>query len=329
MLVVSNPDELSTALSGSAVTIGNFDGVHKGHQQLIGRTVARAKAADLTSVVVTFDPHPVRFFSQGKKPPFITLLPQKLELIAGLGPQACLVLPFGRQLADMTPREFVQKILVDGLKTKELYIGYDYAFGKRRAGNFQLLSELGAELGFAVERIDPVVVEGAVVSSTRIRDLITAGRVWDASRLLGRFYQVVGEVVHGAGRGGKQLGTPTANLLPADELLPKPGVYAVQVELDPPDQRLLPGVANLGYNPTFQTENDLEPPLSLEAHILADVGRIYGHEARVHFVQRIRDEKKFSGPEELKARIAEDVRLATSILSSVSCLNLHGTGGAA
>lgn len=317
MIVVHHPEDIAETLTASAVTIGNFDGVHLGHQKLIGRAVSRARAAGLTSVVVTFDPHPVRFFSHDATPPFITLLEQKLELISKLGADVCLVLPFDRQLADLSPRDFVQQVLVEGLKIRELYIGYDYAFGKKRAGNFELLSALGDEIGFRVERIDPVMVGGAVVSSTRIRDYVKAGRVWDASRLLGRFYQVVGRVVHGAGRGGSLLSTPTANVRPEDELLPKPGVYVVLVELEPPSAVLLPGVANLGYNPTFQEPGDTEPPLSLEAHILADVGRIYGHQARVHFIQRIRDEKKFSGPEELKARIAEDVRLATNILDAL------------
>ncbi|WP_319542530.1 bifunctional riboflavin kinase/FAD synthetase [uncultured Pseudodesulfovibrio sp.] len=307
MIVARTIEELQDVVGGSCVTIGNFDGVHKGHQKLIELSCSRAKARGLTSVVVTFDPHPLRVLRSDKTPPFITLTEQKLELISQHGPQVCLLLEFTMEMAKLSPEDFVKKYLVDGLGMKEMIIGYDYHLGKARAGNFETLSKLGEKYDFTVDRLDPVSIDNAVVSSTRIRDLVQAGTVWPVRSLLGRFYQIKGEVVHGMNRGGKLLGFPTANLKLVDELFPKPGVYAVWVEVN---KEVYMGVANIGKNPTFG--NDV---LSVEAHILDFSGDIYGADIRVHFVQRIRDEKKFNGIEELKDRIAKDVELGRQLLS--------------
>ncbi|GAB7023738.1 bifunctional riboflavin kinase/FAD synthetase [Salidesulfovibrio brasiliensis] len=289
------------------MTIGNFDGVHKGHQKLLGLTCDKAQANDLTSVVVTFDPHPLRVLTGRKTPPFITLIEQKLELISQYGPQVALVLEFTKDIAALSPEEFVRQYLVEGLGMKELIIGHDYHMGKGRSGNYDTLMELGAAMGFNVERLEPVTVEGAIVSSTRIRDLVQAGEVWDALPLLGRFYQVAGEVVHGMNRGGRLLGFPTANLKLVDELFPKPGVYAIWVEVDGEPHK---GVANIGKNPTFGND-----ALSVEAHLLDFSGDLYGRDIRVHFVQRIRDERKFNGIDELKERIGKDIAIGRQILS--------------
>lgn len=307
MIVARTIEEIENAISGACVTIGNFDGVHKGHQKLIGLAVSRAKEQGLTSVVVTFDPHPLRVLRDDKNPPFITLTQQKLELISQYGPQVCLLLEFSMEMAKLSPEEFVKKYLLDGLKMKEMIIGYDYHLGKGRAGDFETLTKLGQKNGFTVDRLDPVSIDNAVVSSTRIRDLVQAGNVWSVRPLLGRFYQVQGEVVHGMNRGGKLLGFPTANLKLVDELFPKPGVYAIWVEAD---GDVYQGVANIGMNPTFGND-----ALSVEAHLLDFSGNLYGSDIRVHFVQRIRDEKKFNGLDELKARIAKDVELGRQILS--------------
>jgi len=307
MIVARTLQDIEDAIAGSCVTIGNFDGVHKGHQKLIGLACARAKARDLTSVVVTFDPHPLRVLRSDKTPPFITLTEQKIELISQFGPQACLLLHFTMDMAKLTPEEFVKKYLVDGLNMKEMIIGYDYHLGKGRAGNFETLTELGVKHGFTVDRLDPVSIDNAIVSSTRIRDLVQAGKVWPVRPLLGRFYQVTGEVVHGMNRGGKLLGFPTANLKLVDELFPKKGVYAIWVEIE---GEVYKGVANIGKNPTFGND-----ALSVEAHVLDFSGDLYGSDIRVHFVQRIRDEKKFNGIDELKERIAMDVDLGRQILS--------------
>ena len=307
MIVARTLEDIKDTIAGSCVTIGNFDGVHKGHQRLIELACSRAKARGLVSVVVTFDPHPLQVLRKDNTPPFITLTEQKIELISQYGPQVCLLLEFTMDMARLSPEEFVRNYLLDGLNMKEMIIGYDYHLGKGRAGNFETLTELGAKYGFTVDRLDPVTVENAIVSSTRIRDLVQAGNVWPARPLLGRFYQVKGEVVHGMDRGGKLLGFPTANLKLVDELFPKPGVYAIWVEVD---GAVHMGVANIGKNPTFGND-----ALSVEAHILDFSGDIYGSDIRVHFVQRIRDEKKFNGIDELKARISTDIDLGRQILS--------------
>lgn len=308
MIVVKNINEIKDALTGACLTIGNFDGVHMGHAKLLKSVVERAAANNLLAAAVTFDPHPRRVLVDKKDPPFITLTEQKLELIQDYGIQIAMVLPFTKAMAAMDPEDFVRAYLIEGLAMKDLIIGYDYAFGKGRKGNFELLSLLGEKYGYAVERLDPVIINGAVVSSTRIRDMVQAGEVWDVRPLMNRFYQVRGKVVRGRNRGGRLLGFPTANVAMTDELVPKPGVYAIWVDLD---GKIYPGVANIGHNPTFGNE-----VLSVEAHILDFSGDIYDRNIRVHFVQRLRSEKKFSGVEELSARIREDIKLGRRILAA-------------
>ncbi len=307
MIVVTRIEDIHDALTGTCLTIGNFDGVHMGHAKLLQRVRDRAAAASLVSVALTFDPHPRRVLLGQAAPPAITSTEHKLECIEANGVQVAVVLPFTRELAGREPEDFVREVLVEGLSLKYLVIGYDYAFGRGRKGNFELLSALGQKYGFGVERLDPVIINGAVVSSTRIRDMVQAGEVWEARPLLGRFHQIRGIVVHGQKR-GRKLGFPTANLALRDELVPLPGVYAVWVEVD---GVIRAGVANIGRNPTFG-ENEM----SVEAHILDFKGKIYDRPIRVHFVQRIRAEKKFSGPDELSARIREDIGLARMILAA-------------
>lgn len=308
MIVVRKLDELQGTLRGSCVTIGNFDGVHRGHQKLLSRTREKALACSAESVVVTFDPHPMSVLASTHAPPFITLIDQKLELISSHGLDICVVLEFTRDMAALPPEEFVRRYLLDALNMKHMVIGYDYAFGKGRKGNYELLTALGRKYGYSVERVGPFMLDDAVVSSTRIRDLIKAGKVWEARPLLDRFYTVKGEVQHGANRGGKLLGFPTANLKLMDELFPATGVYAVWATFQ---GRTMPAVANIGYNPTFGNE-----ALSVEVHILDFDRDIYGSELRVQFVQRLRSEKKFSGIDELKTQIARDIELGRTILAS-------------
>jgi len=308
MIVVRNLDELKDTLRGSCVTIGNFDGVHLGHQKLLARTREKALAHAAESVAVTFDPHPLSVLAPDHAPPFITLIDQKLELISAQGVEICVVLTFTREMAALEPEEFVRRYLVDALAMRHMVIGYDYAFGKGRKGNYELLTALGQKYDYDVERVGPLMLEDAIVSSTRIRDLVKAGKVWEARPLLGRFYTVKGEVQHGAARGGKLLGFPTANLKLVDELFPATGVYAVWAVLD---GRLMPAVANIGFNPTFG-----DGVLSVEVHIMDFSGDLYGRDLRVQFVQRLRSEKKFNGIDELKDQIARDVVLGRTILAS-------------
>lgn len=308
MIIARNKKEILIDCSkGSCVTIGNFDGVHKGHQKLIQRTVHKAQSRGMNSVVVSFCPHPLHVLVGPHSPAFITVRDQKIDFIEALGVDMLLLINFTRELANLPPEMFVETYLVDWINTKELVVGYDYTFGKGRQGNFKMLQQLGQQHGFGVERLDPVMVDGAIVSSTRIRDMIRAGDVWNAKPLMGRFYVVRGQVIHGKNRGGRLLGFPTANLKLQNEVHPATGVYAIWAQHQ---DMIIPGVANIGYNPTFGNDK-----LSIEAHLLDFSGNIYDQELRVHFVQRLRPEKKFSGIEELKARIQEDIALARNILA--------------
>ncbi|HDQ40082.1 MAG TPA: bifunctional riboflavin kinase/FAD synthetase [Desulfonatronum sp.] len=308
MHVLHNLHEAREAVKSSCVTIGNFDGVHMGHQKLLWRTRQKALSVGLASVVVTFDPHPLRVLVGTHTPPFIALTPQKLELISSLGIDFTLCLEFTKNLAALEPEEFVKTYLLNGLGMREMVIGYDYAFGRNRKGDFALLSELGRRFAFQVEQVGPVLINDAVVSSSRIRDMVQAGLVWEVRPLLGRFYRVEGKVVAGRNRGGRLLGFPTANLRLKDELFPQTGVYAVWAEHA---GQILPAVANIGFNPTFGNH-----VLSVEVHILDFAGDIYSQEVRIHFVQRLRSEQKFPDVQALTSRIREDILLARRILAS-------------
>ncbi|MFO7717066.1 MAG: bifunctional riboflavin kinase/FAD synthetase [Desulfohalobium sp.] len=291
---------------GSCATIGNFDGVHIGHQALLCRVIECGRNHHLPSVAVTFDPHPLRVLL-GKTPPFITLTDQKIEVMEKLGLEFMLCLPFTREMAALEPEQFVQTILVKGLNLKHLVIGYDYAFGKKRRGDFSLLQNLGTKYGFTAEQIGPVQKNGDIVSSTRIRELVENGQVREAYPLLGRWYRVVGNVVQGRNRGGRLLGFPTANLKLLDELAPQPGVYAVWAEFQ---GQAYTAVANIGYNPTFGNE-----ALSVEVHIMDFDQDIYDRELRVHFVERLRSERKFESLDALMEQIFKDIETGREILA--------------
>lgn len=291
----------------SCITIGNFDGVHKGHQHILNQVIQHSQKNNLQSIAVTFHPHPQRLLTGQKKPPFITLLQQKLELLEETGISAVFCIPFTWQMASLPPEEFVKIYLVDALRIRHLIVGYDYAFGKNRSGNFQTLQELGKKYNYSVSQSEALNLHGATISSTRIRKMIENGQVFEARHLLGRFYRVEGRVVHGQNRGGRLLGYPTANLCLTDELFPLPGVYAVFAEYE---NAVMPAVANIGFNPTFN--NNI---LTIEVHIMNFSEDLYDKQLRVHFVQNLRTEKKFNSLDELKAQINTDTELATEILT--------------
>lgn len=311
---------------GCSVTIGNFDGVHLGHQALIRRTVERAKEEGLPAVVITFDPHPLRVVKGKDAPPQLISLQHKLECFADLGINLALVMPFTPATASLTPEDFVRAILVECLNTRALVVGYDYAFGKGRRGNAALLTAFGTAHGFTVEEFPAVYLNEEVVSSTRIRETLRQGDVAQASALLGRPYSVEGVVARGMNRGGRLLGFPTANLQMDEELLlPATGVYAVLAELSPKRHALpgvcsgsgsayLKGVANVGSNPTFGDDF-----LRVETHLLDFHADIYGAPFRVHFIERLRDERKFNGVPELVDQIRRDAAKARDVLPPVQC----------
>lgn len=290
---------------GTCVTIGNFDGVHMGHRALIQRTCQKALHTNLPCTVLTFWPHPLRVLAGKHAPPLLTSRARRRLLLERMGVQVCLELPFDRPLAALTPEEFVQQTLVP-LRTRQLVVGYDFTLGKGRAGTAEVLAALGRTHGFEVEQLAPVILQDAVVSSTRIRDLIRQGEVWEAHNLLGRFHSIDGTVMHGHGR-GEGLGFPTANLPASDVLLPRLGVYATWVNVQGIPHA---AVTNVGFNPTFDGDN-----ISVESFLLDTTVDLYGQDIKVSFVLRLRDEIRFPNAEALCARIHHDVALARQVLS--------------
>jgi riboflavin kinase/FMN adenylyltransferase len=292
----------------TVVTIGNFDGVHLGHQAILTRVCRRARELGGEAVAVTFDPHPLKVLRPDAEVPMLTTPQQKVQLLADSGLQAVVVLPFTPEFAALPARDFVNRYFCERLRVREVVVGHDYCFGRGREGNIDLLKEMGRSHGFTVQVVWAVEVDGAVVSSSLIRALIRLGKVEEAAHLLGRDYAVTGRVVRGKGRGAKLLGVPTANLQPDNELLPASGIYAVQVRRG---AETLAGVANIGTCPTF---DNIE--LSLEVHLLDFQENLYGESLEVEFVARQREERRFTSLEALAAQIRRDISRAREILKA-------------
>ena len=292
-------DALPNNIKNPVVTIGNFDGVHKGHQSLFQMVRERAEALGGTSVVITFEPHPIKVMSPKKLKPLITVLEQKKELVASQGIDILLLIRFTLEFSGISARDFVKEILVNKIRIKEMLVGYDYAFGHNREGNIQLLKKMGHEFEFQVREVAPVYAGKTLVSSTSIRNLIIEGRVSDANRLLGRNYQIRGEVIEGKKRGGPLLGYATANISLPEGLVPREGVYIVTVELE---DKLFEGLTNIGYNPTFK-----EKSLSIETHIFGLSTTIMHEQIKIDFLKRLRDEITFASAAELSQQIKKDI----------------------
>jgi riboflavin kinase/FMN adenylyltransferase len=302
--------EIKKPFDRAVVTIGNFDGMHLGHQLLFSEVVGRAYRNGGTSVVVTFDPHPLKVLRpDGIK--LISSTEQKIELIRLAGIDALVIIPFDREFAKTPALEFVDDILIKKIGVTDLVVGYDYAFGRGREGNIDFLRRQGEEKGFPVTVVEAHYEDGMLVSSTRIRELVMEGRMRDVRKLLGRYYQIHGEVQQGRQRGGREVGFPTANLKVSEEdLCPKKGVYVTQVIYD---GRVYGGVSNIGYNPTFN-ENELVA----ETHIFDFNKDIYGHRIKINLLQHLRGEKKFSSVDELSAQIRKDIEIARQVLAEAS-----------
>ena len=290
----------SQATTPCVLTIGNFDGLHRGHQALLERLVAQAKRLNLPATVMTFEPHPRELFAPLQAPPRLTSLREKLRLLESCGVDRVFVCRFNTPLAALEADAFVERLLVQGLAVRHLYVGDDFQFGRGRQGNFALLQTAGARYGFTVESMPTIDWQGERVSSSRIRDLLAAGELEHAARLLGRTYSISGRVVHGK-KIGRQLGFPTANVVLKMKRVPLSGVFAVQVSgiADHP----LPGAASLGTRPTIA--EGLKPVL--EVHLLDFEQSIYGAHVTVDFLHKHRDEARFDTLEELTAHIAQDV----------------------
>jgi riboflavin kinase/FMN adenylyltransferase len=287
----------------TSLTIGNFDGVHLGHRELLRRTVAHARDLRLQAVALTFTPHPVRFFTPRARFYEITSMGEKASRIEEMGIDALVIESFTGVIGGMGPEEFARTIVHERLRARFVTVGYDFTFGRNRTGSPGMLRRIGNELGFEVDIVPPLLRGGSIVSSSRIRELLLSGRVREAEELLCRPYAVSGRVIPGAAR-GRKLGFPTANVEFVQELLPLPGVYVVDAVVGGVVRR---AVANVGFNPTFG-----ENSLGVEVHLLDFAGDLYGQEVSVRFRDRIRDERKFKSVEELVRQIEKDVGYARS-----------------
>jgi riboflavin kinase/FMN adenylyltransferase len=295
-----------------AVTVGNFDGVHLGHQSLAAETVRQARARNGTAVALTFDPHPSRILSPDRAPATLMTLDQREEALADLGIDRLAVLPFTFELSRESAADFARKVLRDAVGARVVVVGEGFRFGRGREGDLAGLTRLGRSLGFEVVGTAPVIHEGSPISSTRIREALARGAVAAAGRMLGRRFFVDGAVVRGFGR-GRTIGLPTANLAVVNETLPARGVYAgwCREPADPGAARR-PAVVNIGHRPTFGAG-----ALSVEAHLLDFEGDLYGRALRVEFEERLREERAFDGPEALLLQVRDDVARARRMLDIV------------
>jgi riboflavin kinase/FMN adenylyltransferase len=317
MRVYRSSQEAAAGLTGpTAVVIGNLDGVHRGHQELINQARALAKTCGGEVVVLTFAPHPARYFNPELAPPLITTQEQKLELLEACGLDAVVVETFDGEFAAISAEAFVRKILVEQLLARHVLVGHGFRFGSQKGGGIKTLAALGSELGFEAHEIATVRVSSIAVSSTKIREFILLGRVGGASLLLGRDYLVQGPVVPGKGR-GRTIGLPTANVDPVNEILPRKGVYAGWAHLE--SGVVFKAVINIGTNPTFEKAD----VLSLEAHLLDFSGDLYGKRVGIHFTQRLREERRFASVNDLVAAIHGDIADARVLLKepaiSIAC----------
>lgn len=292
----------------SVVTVGTFDGVHRGHQAIIDHLRTRADARSGTSTLVSFDPHP-RSVVHGEPVPLLSTVQERAALLEELEIDRFVIVPFSEKFARLTPEAYVEEILVKRIGLQEITVGYDHRFGRKRKGDVDLLRELGNRFGFDVDIIPPQEVDQHVVSSRGIRELLSEeGNVEEAANLLGRPYQLQGIVARGEGR-GRKIGYPTANLAVEDprKLVPKRGVYATLVE--EPEGRILGGMMNIGRRPTFD-----EMEVTVEVHLFDFEGDLYGKRLSVQFLQRLRDEQKFESPDALAMQLSEDERHCRTII---------------
>lgn len=290
---------LGVGAGGTVATVGTFDGLHLGHREVLGEIVRRAAAAGRRSALVTFEPHPLRIVRPQDAPPLLTSLEEKADLLQESGLDYLCVLPFTPVLQAYPARRFVTEILLERVEMRELVMGYDHGFGRGREGSVETLRALGEECGFGVDVVQAVLLDDAPVSSTRVRNLLAAGEVAAAARLLGRPYSVRG-VVRQGDRRGRDLGFPTANIAvePAEKLMPKPGIYAAHGVVD---GARVPGLLHLGPRPTF---DDAGP--TVELHLLDWAGDLYGEEVAVEFCGYLREIVAYASAEELVAQMHRD-----------------------
>jgi riboflavin kinase / FMN adenylyltransferase len=317
MQIVTGMNIYDKILDASIVTIGNFDGVHRGHAEIFAHLKQNSIVRGIPSVVVTFEPHPLKILAPESAPSLITTFEQKCALIEESGIDYLVVVPFSKEFSQVPANDFVLKILCAPLGMRHIIIGHDYAFGRNREGNFKTLENLGTLNGFTLEDLPPIGEEGVVFSSSLVRTAVADGDMVAASRFLGRYYQISGTVVHGR-EIGQTLGFPTANIATPNELFPSDGVYAAMVEVD---GQLVKGACNIGCNPTFGVNTR-----TIEVFLLDFSGQIYDHGIKVRFVKKLRPERKFPDVAALKSAISQDVANARIILENANkhYLRLNG-----
>lgn len=309
MQVIVFPEDPRPAWPHPIVALGNFDGLHRGHQQLVDEVRRHAHERAGTSIAMTFDPHPPRVLRPDKAPPLLMTLDQKIEAFDRAGLDAVAIVRFTPEVSRWEPEVFVETVLIDWMAVAEVWVGANFLFGRDRSGTFTLLRALGEDRGFRVETIDPVRYKDFVVSSTRIRHLIAEGRVDEAGSLLGHHYFIDGQVVRGDAR-GRTLGFPTANLETASELLPAHGIYATLAVIDGVAHR---AVSSLGVRPTIEGDGRL----TIETYILDGTYELYGQRLRLAFVKRLRPELRFPDLASLTAQIRQDCLAAETLFRTM------------
>jgi riboflavin kinase/FMN adenylyltransferase len=290
MEIFRHIDDHGLSARASVATLGNFDGIHLGHQALVQSAVNDARRLGIPSVILTFEPHPLKILMPERAPKLILAHKDKMQLLQSLGTDVVVVQNFDSAFANIEAEEFVRRVLAERLKIKKVWVGKDLRFGRGRKGSVDDLIRWGGAVGFDVGVVEPVTVNGVRVSSSRIRQLLAEGRVDEVEPMLGRYHFVSGRVVSGHRR-GRELGFPTANISPRTEMLPADGIYATLFQLG--DEKLL-SVSNIGLNPTFG-----EGPRTVETFVLDFDGDLYGASAKLFFVKKIREEKKFASVDQL------------------------------
>jgi riboflavin kinase / FMN adenylyltransferase len=308
MKIFRHIEDQGLSMSGTVATVGNFDGVHLGHQALIRNTVEESKRLGYPSSVLTFEPHPLKILAPERAPLLILSYEDKMALLESLGVDIVVAQRFDREFANIAADEFVRRFLVDRLKIKKLWVGRDLRFGQGRKGGTDTLLRLAPGGGFEVGVLDPILLDGIRISSSRIRQLVEEGRVDEVRRMLGRYHFVSGRIVTGHRR-GQELGFPTANIASQTEVIPLNGIYATSIQFK--NKRWL-SVSSVGVNPTFG-----DGPRTVESFILDFGDDIYGEWVKLSFVQRIREEKKFVMINDLIAQMHEDVKRAKAVFKEL------------
>lgn len=307
MEIIRGLEELKESYPNAVITIGNFDGLHLGHQKIIQTVLRDSQDIRGTSMVVTFDPHPMKVLAPEREVKLLTTPKERERLVEAMGINVLLCITFDKAFSSLDPDEFIEDILVKKINAKEVIVGQNYAFGKARKGTTELLRRRGRKYGFSVKAVRHAKLNGEVVSSSKIRSFLSMGQVFEASAFLGRAYTIEGNVIRGAGRGEKLLHVPTANITTPNELVPREGVYAVRVGLR---RSFFDGVANIGKKPTF---SDSVP--SYEVHLFNFTGNLLGESLRIYFVDWIRNQQSFPDALSLEKQIRNDIEQAKDVLS--------------